>query len=347
MGLTKFRSPLFGENEANGTGYMVYTGKDGIPEWQYVTNNRAIVTENPLVLSAYEGGEVNNLGAPDAGFGMHKTYYAESVWQTAYNAFDARLRSEAARKSQSLFTYTKSKHPALLTVEKEIERIMVSALSANNVNVGLGLITGGEHYGQRQILTFMKEENIKGVVFLIPTKLLDLPYFRLVTLKSIKEKTGVSRVMVYSDIRGGDRELADDNTIFLPRGSVLNLLKGPKQPGGTVEVGDTESFTKFELANFLEVERFNATLRKDAENYGIPVVDLDSIYKKVLAGQYVSEDGFRVDPSFPNGNFFSQDGIYPSAIGQAVIANEVIKVLNTAYKSNIALIHLGNFAASL
>lgn len=75
MGLTKFRSPLFGENEANGTGYMVYTGKDGIPEWQYVTNNRAIVTENPMVLSAYEGEEVNNLGVPNAGTGMHERYY--------------------------------------------------------------------------------------------------------------------------------------------------------------------------------------------------------------------------------------------------------------------------------
>jgi exosome complex RNA-binding protein Rrp4 len=62
--------------------------------------------------------------------------------------------------------------------------------------------------------------------------------------------------------------------------------------------------------------------------------------KKVIAGQYVSDDGFKIDGSFPNGNFFSQDGIYPSAIGQAVIANEFIKVINKKFQTQIPLINL-------
>lgn len=344
MGLTHFRSPLFGENEANGTGYMVYAGKDGIPEWQQVINNRAIMTEYPLTLTPYSG-EVDNLGAPGAGMGMHNRFYNGAI-QGVFEIFDARLRSIEDRKKQSLLEDAKSRKPALLTVEKEMDRVMLSALSAENRNIGLGLITGAEHLGQRQILTYMKEENVKGVVFLIPN-LLDLPYFRIVTLKTFKEKLGVSKVSVFSLRGGGYREDATDRTVFLPKGSVVNVLKGPKRPGEIIDVNDNESFTTGEIGDFSAVKALNQALRKDAEEFGIPVFDLGALYEKVMAGQYVSEDGFKIDGSFPNGNFFSQDGIYPSAIGHAVIANEIIKLLNTSYKSNIPLIHLGNFARAV
>ena len=38
--------------------------------------------------------------------------------------------------------------------------------------------------------------------------------------------------------------------------------------------------------------------------------------------------------------FFSLDGMYPSAIGQAMIANEVIKTINKAYNMDIPLISI-------
>ena len=344
MGLTNFRSPLFGENEANGTGYMVFSDKDGIPEWQQVTNNRAIVTETPLTFTPYQG-EVDNLGAPGAGMGMHNRFYDGRI-QSVFDLFDTRLRSIEERKKQSLLEYTKSRKPALLTLEKEMERVMALALSADNRNVGLGLVTGAESYGQRQILTYMKEENVKGVVFLIPN-LLDLPYFRLIKLKTFKEKLGVSKVMVHNALGGGVQEEATDQTLFVPKSSLLYLLRGPKRSGEILGLADNESFTKSEMGAFSVVKILNQALRKDAEEFGIPVFDLGALYEKVMAGQYVSEDGFKIDGSFPNGNFFSQDGIYPSAIGHAVIANEIIKLLNTSYKSNIPLIHLGNFARAV
>ncbi len=91
----------------------------------------------------------------------------------------------------------------------------------------------------------------------------------------------------------------------------------------------------------------NWFIQKAARDYNHPLVDFHAVYKKVLAGQYVSEDGFRIDPSYPNGNFFSSDGLYLSAIGQAVLANEVIKVFNASYGMKIPLINVGKYAAEL
>ena len=75
----------------------------------------------------------------------------------------------------------------------------------------------------------------------------------------------------------------------------------------------------------------------------VPLVVINSLYTKILAGGYVTDDGVKVDASYPKGNFFSSDGIYPTAFGQAVIANEVIKTINNFYKTNIPLINTKEF----
>lgn len=44
----------------------------------------------------------------------------------------------------------------------------------------------------------------------------------------------------------------------------------------------------------------------------------------------------RVDPTFSTGNFFSLDGVTPSAFEEAVIANELIKTINTVNRDSRA-----------
>lgn len=57
-----------------------------------------------------------------------------------------------------------------------------------------------------------------------------------------------------------------------------------------------------------------------------------------MAGSYITHDGVKIDPSYPNGNFFSSDAVYPTPLGNAVIANEAILVLNKFYGLSIPLI---------
>ncbi|HWV29902.1 MAG TPA: hypothetical protein VN038_09630, partial [Dyadobacter sp.] len=87
----------------------------------------------------------------------------------------------------------------------------------------------------------------------------------------------------------------------------------------------------------------NPSVRKFAEKYNLALVDLRAIYQEIHEGKYTTEDGLRIDASM-KGNFFSSDGIYPTPLGQAVIANEVIKAINTKYGSHIPLINVGEFA---
>jgi len=74
------------------------------------------------------------------------------------------------------------------------------------------------------------------------------------------------------------------------------------------------------------------------------IVDLATLYARIHAGNIVTEDGYKVNGR-AGGNFSSGDEIlYPFAIGNAVIANEIIKVLNAGFRSKIALINVTEFA---
>jgi hypothetical protein len=58
----------------------------------------------------------------------------------------------------------------------------------------------------------------------------------------------------------------------------------------------------------------------------------------IINVKYVTHDGVFVNASVKGGNFFSNDGIYPSPFGNSIIANEYIRTLNGAYGFSIPFI---------
>ncbi|MGL4631690.1 MAG: hypothetical protein ACRCVT_10835 [Leadbetterella sp.] len=104
-----------------------------------------------------------------------------------------------------------------------------------------------------------------------------------------------------------------------------------------VEIGN------FERESIWHYEDYNKALRVYSEYLNVPIFDLNGLYKKIWEGSYTTDDGVKVSGRWPEGNFFSVDGIYPSAFGQAVIANELIKFINSQYKSDIPLVRTADF----
>jgi lysophospholipase L1-like esterase len=86
---------------------------------------------------------------------------------------------------------------------------------------------------------------------------------------------------------------------------------------------------------------YNANFEIDliAKRFGWPVVDIFNLYIQINELKYVSDDGLKITPEL----FYSSDGIFPSALGNAVIANEVIKVTNSFYKTDISLIPIKEY----
>ncbi|WP_041823455.1 hypothetical protein [Leadbetterella byssophila] len=135
-----------------------------------------------------------------------------------------------------------------------------------------------------------------------------------------------------------DVRIAQEGDRFLPSERLYEILEGSSSQGLSVDnpildedvIGVEERWT---------VRIYNEWLKKLAQQNNLPLVDLYTLYEKIREGKYVTDDGVVVDPKYPNGNFFSADGLTPSSFGHAVIANEFIKVINSSYQSNIPLIN--------
>ena len=90
----------------------------------------------------------------------------------------------------------------------------------------------------------------------------------------------------------------------------------------------------------LGTKRMNDQLINFNKKYGYGIVDIRSLYKKIASREgFNTDDGILINIA----NFFSNDGINPTILGQVVIANEVIKTINLTYKVDIPLISVREY----
>lgn len=133
---------------------------------------------------------------------------------------------------------------------------------------------------------------------------------------------------------------AEIDSLIAPNVNV-NLKKGFSY--NTPEIGSIGSGTLVYKTAYENIgKRFdidNRAVAIYAKALGVPLFDINELYKKINEGRFVTDDGIQVIAKWPGGNFFSSDGMRPTAFGHAVIANEVIKLINTYYKTRIPLIN--------
>jgi lysophospholipase L1-like esterase len=75
---------------------------------------------------------------------------------------------------------------------------------------------------------------------------------------------------------------------------------------------------------------------------GIPVVDMNAVLAQIASGGR-SYAGIRLTATFLTGGMFSYDGIHPTELGYAVIANEFIATTNAQKGTTIPPVDLGPF----
>lgn len=79
---------------------------------------------------------------------------------------------------------------------------------------------------------------------------------------------------------------------------------------------------------------FNATLIAAATARNLAIFDANTFFRGVAQGNYVT-NGVSNTAGFISGNLFGLDGVHPTPRGYAVVANEIIKVINAKYGSTL------------
>jgi len=91
---------------------------------------------------------------------------------------------------------------------------------------------------------------------------------------------------------------------------------------------------------------FNNSLMAAANSKGLAFFDANAYFRSIAASGAVS-NGVNNTSNYISGNLFSLDGVHPTPRGYALVANEIIKVINAKYGSTIQQVNANNYRGVL
>ncbi len=86
----------------------------------------------------------------------------------------------------------------------------------------------------------------------------------------------------------------------------------------------------------------NTIIKATAAQFSATVVDTNAIFANIVA-HGILVGGIELGPAFLTGGIFSYDGVHPQRLGYAIVANEMIKVINAAYGTKVPQVDLRPF----
>jgi len=87
---------------------------------------------------------------------------------------------------------------------------------------------------------------------------------------------------------------------------------------------------------------FNAVIKQAAADHGLAYVDVNSYLKTVAAG--IVFNGVDFNTTFVQGGTFSLDGVHLTPRGYAIVANEIIRTINSYYKSSVPTVDVNKYS---
>ncbi|WP_299990178.1 SGNH/GDSL hydrolase family protein [uncultured Pontibacter sp.] len=78
---------------------------------------------------------------------------------------------------------------------------------------------------------------------------------------------------------------------------------------------------------------YNNIIKAQAEARDLALFDAHAFFNSIQSG--FAKNGVPYSPAYITGNLFSLDGVHPTPRGYAILANEMIKVINAKYNANV------------
>jgi len=338
MGVS-FIQPLFSEAEGNGTGYKTVAGGAGpLVKFNMVANNLGVIQRNGETAYTDFGDkdkvELDQLAFPEISRGLQFFKYPSDD-DKSYKYVDRAVRTEIKSKYPKPWDWVNDQKADLFIFEFGIDDLIRNIQGGGRGIASLfGIyVSPSAEFGLMRSLA----KQSKGVILNVPD-VLSFPYFTQITNEKISN-LGVK--LFVEEAKDRFRPFNPSIDRMIPSATAEKLFQGDLKDKANLkdievisEEGGDEEATNLSSARYNQNE-----IALIAKEVNWPVVDMNNLYKRIQARGYVTDDGVAVNASWPKGgNFFSADGIYPTAFGQAVIANEVIKTLNRHYGLDIPLL---------
>jgi lysophospholipase L1-like esterase len=162
---------------------------------------------------------------------------------------------------------------------------------------------------------------------------------------------------------GAVREATANDLLLLPARAVINTPSttnpfpngiGAVIPGTSAPIATALASAANPLPNNLVLDNteaaavasrtaeLNAVIQASAARKGLAVFDANAYFNTVARSGVVT-NGVSNTMAFVSGNLISLDGVHPTPRGYAIVANEIIKIINQAYGSNVPQVNPNDY----
>lgn len=370
MGIDNFRQPLFSARYYNGFGRKVvssYNPTGGpVTKFKEANNNLAVFDSQTFSLEPFEG-DLDNYAVPMAGRMI--------LFNEGYVPYDIKQPSSAKASLDRILGESRNFSSIFNKISKDA-KIDIATIDFNTAEIHDALfatIPKGESFdhfytsSQKVIDQKPEEYGTGGGLFplyvspaLQIARNMEKMGVKAVLLNVPDENITLNRTYVstsyFEDLFGIDHYIyikdrvtrIYDSYSFVPNTEVDSLLGKyvnlHLKRGISFERPLTNNFLlgkplSYQFPESVFSNQYNLEIQFISKRFGYPVVDINSLYNNIFHLKYQSWDGVSITPEL----FYSSDGMFPSALGNAVITNEIIKVINTHYKTKIELISIKDF----
>lgn len=150
-------------------------------------------------------------------------------------------------------------------------------------------------------------------------------------------QTGPNNYIV-TDHNGLVRQSVPGELLLMP---VIDSIKC-KGWGVTTPIPKEWVLTTEEIQNIRNaVTSYNSFIKFLADRHVLAYVDMNKFFNTMATGY--SYNGIKYSTEYISGGAFSLDGVHPTPRGQAIIANEIITVINDFYKSNMPMLDVNAY----
>lgn len=350
-----FTSPFFSADQATGSGYLKLTGfnTDGTPVIVPVASQgvrgQTTISGVPVLLYTKYSGDLNNYGVP----GIRLSDVTNPLYGNFNGFYERLLPGNAGSNTTAYLDFVTAKPFTFFTCWLGNNDILSYATS-DGISVA-DAPTPKDDFTKLYTATIaaLTKTGAKGVVSTIPDVTV-IPYFHYITVQALlagAQKISPAFQAVYIQALDGSGNYitraatnADDIMLDFDTSTFGQTVNGkpyyglsPANPLSSAAVLDVNEIAKVQDY----VASYNASIKAVAATYGLPVFDPYTLLNNLKTG--ITQDGVNLNASFISGGFFSLDGVHFTPRGNAYVADEIIKVINTKYGSTIPALDISTY----
>lgn len=314
---------------------------------------------NGLVTSIASKGPFNNMGVPGAkAITVVYPGYGDPSSLNGYNPFFTRMLSASEYSTASMLGKAAAQNPTFFSLfigNNDVLGYALAGGASDAISPSAGPPGVGFDASIDLIINTMTTLNAsgeipKGIIGSIPD-VTNIPHFTTIPyngltlsaaqaaqLSAAYAPLGISftegnNAFIIADpsVPGGIRKMKSTELVLLSTPQDSLKCKGL---GSSIPLGNLHVLTETEISNIQNaVIAYNAKLKSVADAKGLAYVDVNAFMAQCKKG--IAYNGITVNAAFVSGGAFSLDGVHLTPRGNALLANEFIKAINSKYGSSI------------